>query len=248
MAKHNTITLFDLQLASGCTISPFVWATKYALKHKGFEIDIIPGGFTGIMERTNGFSDRVPVIIDDGHWVKDSWAIAEYLDEKYPGRPILCEGPSMKVLTKFIDQWLWATAIRPWFSCYILDYHDLSLPQDHAYVRESRQTMFLQGRRLEDVQVGREERLPLVPPTLQPVRDLLKDTKWLGGDTPNYADYRALAVFLWTASVAKIPPLHDDDPLRDYIDRGFDLFGGLGRHPGMHNLFGLPKDETKAAA
>ena len=40
----------------------------------------------------------------------------------------------------------------------------------------------------------------------------------------------------------------DDDPLRDYIDRGFDLFGGLGRHPGMHNLFGLPKDETKAAA
>ena len=47
MAQHNTITLFDLQLASGCTISPFVWATKYALKHKGFDIDIRPGGFTG---------------------------------------------------------------------------------------------------------------------------------------------------------------------------------------------------------
>jgi glutathione S-transferase len=248
MAKDNTITLFDLQLASGCTISPFVWATKYALKHKGFDIDIVPGGFTGIQERTKGFADRVPVIIDDGHWVKDSWDIANYLDEKYPDRPTLCEGPSMKVLTKFIDSWLWATAIRPWFSCYILDYHDLSLPQDHAYVRESRQTLFLQGRRLEDVQAGREERLPLVPPTLEPFRDLLKGTKWLGGDKPNYADYRALAVFLWTASVAKIPPLHDDDPLKDWIDRGFDLFGGLGRHPGMHNLFGLPKVEAKAAA
>ena len=30
MATNNTITLYDLQLASGCTISPFVWATKYA--------------------------------------------------------------------------------------------------------------------------------------------------------------------------------------------------------------------------
>ncbi|HKD22136.1 MAG TPA: glutathione S-transferase N-terminal domain-containing protein [Rhizomicrobium sp.] len=248
MAKNNTITLFDLQLASGCTISPFVWRTKYALKHKGFDIDIVPGGFTGIMDRTKGFADRVPVIIDDGHWVKDSWLIAEYLDEKYPDRPALFDGDSMKVLTKFIDGWLWATAIRPWFSCYILDYHDLSLPQDHAYVRESRQTLFLQGRKLEDVQAGREERLPLVPPLLEPFRLLLKDTKWLGGDKPNYADYCALAVFLWTASVAKIPPLHDDDPLRDYIDRGFDLYGGLGRHKGMHNLFGLPKPAEKAAA
>ena len=54
LATNNRITLYDLQLASGCTISPFVWATKYALAHKGFDIDIVPGGFTGIMERTGG--------------------------------------------------------------------------------------------------------------------------------------------------------------------------------------------------
>ncbi len=247
MAENNTILLYDLQLASGCTISPFVWRTKYALKHKGFDIELVPGGFTGIMDRTNGFSDRLPVIVDDGRWVKDSWTIAEYLDEKYPDRPMLFEGDSMKVLTKFIDSWLWRTAISPWFSCYILDYHDLSLAQDHAYVRESREQMFLQGRKLEDVQAGREERLPLVLPNLEPLRQLLKDTRWLGGDAPNYADYCILAVFLWTGSVAKIPPLHDDDPLKDYIDRGFDLYGGLGRHPGMHTLFGLPKPISAAA-
>jgi len=66
MAKDNTITLFDLQLASGCTISPFVWATKYALKHKGFDIDIVPGGFTGIMERTNDFS---PALFNASFWM-----------------------------------------------------------------------------------------------------------------------------------------------------------------------------------
>jgi len=241
MPQNNTIKLFDLQLSTGATISPFVWATKYALKHKGFDLDIVPGGFTGIKERTGGFHDRVPVIVDDGHWVKESWEIAEYLDEKYPDRPMLFAGESMKALTRFIDSWLWATAIRPWFSCYILDYHNLSLPQDQAYVRESRETLFLGGRKLEDVQDGREERLPLVPPQLELFRQLLKQTKWLGGDTPNYADFRALAVFLWTASVATTPPLHEDDPLRDYLDRGFDLYGGLGRHPGLHTLFGLPR-------
>src|SRR6185295_19811633 len=172
MAKNNTITLFDLQLSTGATISPFVWATKYALKHKGFELDIVPGGFTGIRERTNGFHDRVPVIVDDGLWVKESWDIAEYLDRKYPDRPMLFSDDSVKVLTKFIDGWVWATAIRPWFSCYILDYHNLSLPQDQAYVRESRQTHFLGGRRLVEVKAGREERLPLVPPQLELLRQL----------------------------------------------------------------------------
>ena len=241
MAHSNRITLYDLVLESGCTISPFVWATKYALKHKGFEIDLVPNGFTGIKEITGGFSERLPVIVDEGHWVKDSWDIAEYLDATYPDRPRLVEGEGHKQLIKFIDQWTWATVIRPWFRCYILDYHDLSMPRDRAYVRESREQLFLEGRKLEEVQAGREERLPQVVPLLEPLRALLKDKPWLGGDAPDYGDYRVLSCFLWCASVAKIPPLHDDDPLRDWLDRGFDLYGGLGRHPGMHTLFGLPK-------
>lgn len=249
MADSNkTITLYDLQLESGCTISPFVWRAKYALKHKGFDIDVVPGGFTGIKARTNDFSDRLPVIVDNGHWVKDSWEIAEYLDEKYPDRPMLFEGPTMKNLTRFLDAWLWRAAIGPWFRCYIVDYHDLSFPVDREYIRWSRQDWFLQGQKLEDVSAGREERLPLVPPQLEPLRVLLKDTRWLGGDTPNWADYVALSTFLWTASVAAVPCLYDDDPLRDWIERGFDLYGGLGRHPGMHNLFGLKKPEEMKAA
>ena len=101
---------------------------------------------------------------------------------------------------------------------------------------------------IEGASADRAERLPLVPPLLEPLRVLLKDTPWLGGKSPNYTDYCILAVFLWTASVASIPPLHADDPLKDYIDRGFDLYGGLGRHPGMHNLFGLPKPATQETA
>jgi glutathione S-transferase len=242
LAKNNTITLYDLQLQSGCTISPFVWATKYALAHKGFDIDIVPGGFTGIMDRTGGRSERLPVIVDDGEWVLDSWLIAEYLDRKYPDRPTLIGDAGIKPLTEFVEGWLWRTAIGPWFQAFIVDYRDRSLPQDHQYVTESRERM-LGGRKLEEVSKEGKAKLAQVPPTLEPFRMLLKQNKWLGGETPNYADYRALAVFLWTGSVAATPPLTEDDPLRDWIDRGFDLFGGLGRHPGMSPMFGLKLKE-----
>jgi glutathione S-transferase len=213
----------------------------------------VPGGFTGIMERTNGRSERLPAIVDDGEWVLDSWLIAEYLDRKYPDRPMLIGDPGIKPLTEFVEGWLWRTAIGPWFQAFIVDYRDRSLPQDHEYVTESRERM-LGGRKLEEVSKEGKAKLAEVPPTLEPFRQILKDRKWLGGETPNYADYRALSVFLWTASVAATPPLTEDDPLRDWLDRGFDLYGGLGRHAGMSPLFGLklkegdPEPFSKAGA
>jgi glutathione S-transferase len=252
MAKDNKITFYDLQLSTGTTISPFVWATKYALAHKGFDLDVVPGGFTGIMERTGGKTERLPAIVDDGKWVLDSWLIAEYLDETYPDRPTLIGDPSVKVLTQLVESWLWQQAIRPWMTCFLKSYRDLSLPQDHEYVTESRERMF--GGKIEDIVVGREDRLPQVPPNLELLRQVLRQNQWLGGTSPNYADYRALSIFLFCASVADTPVLTDDDPLRDWIDRGFDLYGGLGRHPGMHPLFGLklrdgdPEPFNKAAA
>ena len=237
MAKDNKITIYDLVLSTGATISPFVWATKYALAHKGFEMDVVPGGFTGIMERTGGKTERLPAIVDDGKWVLDSWGIVEYLDETYPDRPALIPHPGIAALTRALDTWFWGAATGPWMRCYCKDYRDLSLPQDHEYVTHSRENML--GMTLEKMQEGREDRLPAISLALEPLRKALYETKWLGGNEPNYADYRILGSFLFTASVAKTPALADDDPLRDWVDRSFDLFGGLGRHPGLFPLFGL---------
>src|SRR5262245_36977685 len=238
MARDNRITLYDLQLASGATISPFVWATKYALAHKGFEVELVPGGFTGIPERTGGHSERLPAIVDDGHWVLDSWLIAEYLDSKYPERPTLIGDPSVKVCGQMLEAWLWQNAVGPWMMCYIKSYRDRSHEHDHAYVTESRERMF-GGMKIEDIVVGREDRLPKIPPNLELMRTTLREHAWFGGEHPNYVDYRMLAVFLFLASIADTPALTDDDPLRDWIERGFDLYGGLGRHPGLSPIFGL---------
>jgi glutathione S-transferase len=241
LAKDNRITLYDLALSTGATISPFVWATRYALAHKGFDVDLIPGGFTGIMERTGGKSERLPAIVDDGEFILDSWGIVEYLDAKYPDRPALIPHESVATLTRALDSWFWGAATGPWMFSYCADYRDLSLPQDHDYVTRSREAML--GRKLEDIQAGREDRLPGISRAIEPLRATLRDSKWLGGSAPNYADYRILGNFLFTASVCKIPALANDDPLRDWLDRCFDLFGGLGRHPGLFNLFGLEQRE-----
>nr|WP_255630157.1 beta-etherase [Novosphingobium sp. FKTRR1] len=230
-----------MQHASGCTTSPFVWATKYALKHKGFDLDVVDGGFIGILERTGGRSERLPVIVDDGHWVLDSWLIAEYLDEKYPDRPTLIGDPSVKHLAHFLESWLWKTAVSVWARAFAVQYRDRCFAHDIPYIVESRRRMW--GAPMEDLIVGREDKLAQVSPELELLRGVLRETPWLGGETPSYADYRALAVFLWCASVADTPPLAEDDPLRDWVDRGFDLYGGLGRIPGMSPLFGLKRRE-----
>jgi glutathione S-transferase len=238
MAHDNRITLYDLQFRSGCTTSPYVWRTRYALAHKGFAVDLVPGGFVGILERTQGHSDRLPVIVDDGRWVLDSLVIADYLDETYPDRPMLFPSPRHKATLRFVDTWVWSNVIDAYFENYIADYHDLSLDADQPYVRSTREA-FVGGRALEEAQAGREARLPLMPPRFEPLRALLRETPWLGGDTPDYTDYSALGIFLWLASLATTPPFTHDDPLRDWLDRGFDLFDGIGRHPGLHSLFGL---------
>lgn len=242
MAQNNTITFYDLALSTGATISPFVWATKYALKHKGFDLDVVPGGFTGIPERTGGKTERLPAIVDDGKWVLDSWGIVEYLDETYPDRPMLIPHPSVAIMTRALDAWFWQVATGPWMRCNCVSYRDLANPEDHEYITHSRETML--GKSLEEMQEGYEDRLPQISAALEPLRIALREADWLGGDGPNYADYRIMGSILFTASVCKNSPvLAEDDPLRPWIERCLDLYGGLGRHPGLFQLFGLKQRE-----
>ncbi len=237
MAANNTITFYDLQVSTGATISPFVWATKFALAHKGFEMDVVEGGFTGILERTGGVTERLPAIVDDGKWVLDSWGIVEYLDETYPDRPALIPHESVASLTKALDAWFWGAAVGPWMRSYCADYRDVCYEHDKEYVTRTRAVML--GGALEDVQAGREDRLPAISAALEPLRLALRQHKFLGGAAPNYADYRILGGFLWLASLAQTPALAADDPLRGWYEALCGMYGGLGNHPGLFPIFGL---------
>jgi len=96
----------------------------------------------------------------------------------------------------------------------------------------------LHGKTLEALTADRVSRLPALREALSPLRVQLSRSPYLGGSTPNYADYIALGAFHWVASVSTLPALAaNDDVIRAWLDRGFDLYEGLGRDPRMKSLF-----------
>lgn len=235
-AKNKAITLYDLILASGITLSPFVWRTKLAILHKGFELNAVPTSYSQIKTILDGTHTRLPVIVDGAKVVPDSLAIVDYLDAAYPERPMLFKSQGERNFARFLDGWMFQNVIGPWFRCFVVEQFNLSVPEDKDYIRKSRQEWFLQGKTLEEAAEGREERLPEIRKGLEPIRMLLKDTKWFAGEEPNHIDFLMLSHFLWLSSLAVIPPLAKDDPLMEWLNPALDLFGGIGRDKRLHPL------------
>lgn len=230
------IRLYELVIGNGRSSSPFVWRIRYALAHKGLPFESVPVGFTEIPAVFGGRFKTVPVIDVDGTMVADSWDIAEYLDRAFPDRPALFSGPAENSMVRLIDAWFGADIMRKMFRLYVLDIYNAARPEDRPYFRQSREAR-LKGRTMEEFTADRESTLPALREALGPLRTQLSRAPFLGGDAPNYADYIVLGGFQWAASVNTLPPLAANDSLRAWLDRGFDLYEGLGRDARMKPLF-----------
>lgn len=228
--------LYELVLDNGRAASPYAWRIRYALAHKGLPCETVPLGFTEIAAAFDGRFKTVPVIEHGDTMLAESWDIAEHLDGAFPGQPALFSGPAELAMVRLADAWLSAEIMRKMFFIYVLDIHNAARPEDRPYFRRTREER-LKGRSLEETTADRAERLPALRAALAPLRAHLTRFPYLGGSAPNYADYIALGMFLWVGSVSTLPPLAHDDTLRAWIDRGFDLYGGLGRDPRMRPLF-----------
>lgn len=74
--------------------SPFAWKVWLALEHKGIPYDLKVLSFDKGETRAAPFlavnpRGKVPTIVDDGLVIWESSAICEYLEERYPDRPLL---------------------------------------------------------------------------------------------------------------------------------------------------------------
>ena len=221
------IVLYDLAAADGRRFSPNCWRTRLALAHKGLSHETRPVCFTDIPTIADGRQKTVPVIEDGEHIVGDSAVIADYLETMYPERPSLFGGVSGRALTQFVQSWAISTLHAGILELIVLDIHDALAPADQPYFRASREQRF--GRRLEEIQAGRDERLAGFRASLGPLRQLLKSQGWIGGETPLYADYVAFAPFQWARTISDVRLLEADDPVADWVERCLDLHGGLAR-------------------
>ena len=235
-AAPDKIKLYELALGNGRSASPFVWRIRFALAHKGLPFESEFLGFRDIPARFAGRFKTVPVIECGDVMMAESWDIAEYLDRAYPEQPLF-GSPAELSMVRLTDQWFTAEVMRKLFRIFLLDVHDAAHPLDQPYFRQSRENGFLRGRTLEDFTADRLSRLPALRESLAPLRAHLAKFPFLGGANPNFADYIVIGAFIWVGSVATVPPLQADDALLPYIERGLDLYGGLGRDPRMRPLY-----------
>jgi glutathione S-transferase len=230
------IRLHELVIENGRCTSPYVWRVRYALAHKGLTYQSLPMGFTEIPAKFEGKFKTVPIIELGDAVMNESWDIVEHLDRQFPERPALFSSPAELATVRFTDAWFTAEVMRRLFRVYIKDVYDRARPADQPYFRSSREKN-LKGATLESFTANRLAVLPEVRAALHPLRMHLTKFAFIGGAAPNYADYIVWSGFQWVASVSTLPLLAADDSLRTYIDRGFDLYDGMGREAPVQPLF-----------
>jgi glutathione S-transferase len=217
--------LYDLAAAEpDRRFSPYCWRTRMALAHKGLPVETIPWRFTEKDVIAKSAQPLVPVLVDNGHWVSDSWTIANYLEDTYPQAPSLFGGGAGRSLTRYYSTA--ADAMGPTLARFLVaDIHERIHEKDRAYFRASREKRF--GMTLEAASADREQRLPAFRDSLAPLRLALKTQPYFGGETPLYADYAVFGPFQWARCISPFRILDVADPLSDWLQRLLERFDGL---------------------
>jgi glutathione S-transferase len=226
MLPAMSIVMYDLAGADPkLRFSPYCWRTRFALAHKGLPVDTVPWRFTDGEAIAFSGQGKVPVIRDGADVVFDSWTIAEHLDDRYDG-PTLFGRSVGKAHARFVNAWADAVLVGGIARFIIRDLLDIIDAKDRTYFRSSREQRF--GATLEDIQAGREDRLPAFRESLMPVRLVLRRQSFLGGAAPSYADFIVAGTLMWPRCASRFPLLAADDPVEIWFLRVLELYGGLG--------------------
>jgi glutathione S-transferase len=208
--------------------SPFCWRARLALAHKGLTPEIRAIKFSEGDKVAFSGQTKVPVLVDGQNVVHDSWTIACHLEDRNPDAPSLFGGPGGRAVTRLFNHWVdhsLEKALAPILIPYLLA---VACPEDRAYYRQTREARF--GLTVEQMTARRQAYVEALQPVLEPLRQRLAETSFLGGDRPGYVDYLVFGDFQWARSVCDRDLLGPEDKsLHAWRSTMLDLFGGLAR-------------------
>lgn len=207
--------------------SPFCWRTRMALAHKDLQAETIPWRFTEKEAIAPHQSDKVPVFLDGDTAVADSWAIANYLEDTYPDRPSLFGGEGGRAMGRMLNWWGDTAVVGGIFPMIVKDIYDHLRPADQPYFRKTREARL--GKTLEEAGTNRDTAVEVFRQTLNPMRLTLKTQPYLGGTSPNYADYIVFGPFQWARAISPFKLLKEDDPIYAWREKLLDAFDGMAR-------------------
>ncbi len=222
-----TIKMWDLAGAEDDRrFSPHCWRIKMALAHKGLEAETVPWRFTEKEAIAVSGQGLVPVIVDDGQEVHDSWEIACHLEEKYPDRPLFGDAQA-RHLAFFFKFWVESALHGPVLRAILVDLFAHLHEKDRKYFRESREKRF--GRTLEEVGGDPKKAIADLRTALLPARQVLVHAPYVSGGAPGFADYLLFGPFQWARAVSPQRLLEPDDPVFAWRERMLDLYDGFAR-------------------
>jgi glutathione S-transferase len=205
--------------------SPYCWRARMALAHKELPVTTVPWRFSDKDKIAPSGQGRVPVLVDNGRWVADSWVIANYLEDSYPDRRSLFGGAAGRALSRFYNNWADSVLNPELIRLTLLDIFRQLDDRDKDYFRRSREARFKTS--LESFVADREQRVEGVRQSLAPLRLTLQTQPFLGGEAPLYADYIVFGAFQWVRCISDFAVLAADDPVAAWRQRLLGLFGGL---------------------
>ncbi len=221
------ITLWELRGKDGRRYSLFSWRARMALKHKGLEFESEPVCLTDKAAIAFSGGKTVPVIRDGDAVVRDSWKIAEHLEQRYAEAPPLFGGEIGQGVSQTFNAWADRAVVPAMFRVIAADVHERVDPADADYFRASIEKAL--GATLEDMRAGRDQALERFARTLEPMQAALKRQAYVCGGRPAYADYILFSVFQWARVMSPHAVLGTEAPLYAWRERMLDLFDGFAR-------------------
>ena len=225
---NSARVLYDLAgRSASLRFSPYCWRSRLALAHKGLAHETVPWRLHD--KATLGFSGqgRVPVLRDGTRSVHDSWAIAVYLEETYPGSASLFGAPAAIPVVRAFNSWADFTLNAAISRLVVKRVYDLLDPLDQPYFRQTREERF--GATLEAMAARHDESFAGVQQALTPLRRLLEVQTWIAGESPAYADHIVAGSLLWATLVEPRSLFDGAEPLRLWFDAMLDAYDGIGR-------------------
>jgi glutathione S-transferase len=222
------ITLWELKGKDGRRYSLFSWRTKMALKHKGltFESQPVLMSDKAAIEFSGG--KTVPVIKDGETVVRDSWKIAEHLEDKYAQAPTLFGGAIGRGVTQAFNIWVDRSLVAAMMPVIVADVHERVDPADEQYFRQQFEG-FLKST-LEEARTRQPQALERLTRALEPMQAALKRQPFICGSDPAYADYILFSVLQWARVMSPQAIFNNSNPLYGWRERILDLYDGFARN------------------
>ena len=222
------ITLWELGGKGGRRYSMFSWRTRMALRHKGLPFETKPVCMSYKAAIAFSAGKTVPVIRDGETVVRDSWAIAEHLENRYPDAQTLFGGDIGRGVSHAFNAWVDRAVLPAMLPLVVADIYERIDPADETFFREMMEKILKTT--LEDTRAQRDQALRHLGAIVAPLQAALKRQAYVCGAQPAYADYILFSIFQWARIMSPQEVLGPEDPLCAWRERMLDLFEGFARN------------------